>query len=454
MVAMAVSTQKVLITPGVGTIMGGYDMADANPRRAQSTHTDLWARCLILWDNGSPNINVTADILLFPRSMNAAIRAGLTNLGFATSDIALTATHTHHGPALVDTLDPVISYNAAPADVTAITEVSSALTAQIIQLVKTTLASPRTTCTLDYQVAKENFAYNREGVAAVETDVPILTARDLTGKVVAILFGYGCHAVSADHNDFLFDGDYPGNAVAAVESSTGAFAQFLQGAAGDQDPLGTHGWDAVAALGASLSQIVIKAVNTPGRPLSGPIQTKYRNVQLPLDLSNAAANLATVGQDFAQRAQNNAGTATARFADAMLAQLASRTFATMVPLPLQVWSVQGNPLLKIVFSGGELVSGYAMAARAKLGGSHGVWVNGYSNEVPAYIPTDDILFPGNRGAVGYYACGFTPDCPGIGGASMTYYGWLAHFLGREPGSDTNGVEQVLLANLYAMLGTN
>ena len=451
---MAISFQKILITPAPGTIMGGYDMANANPRRASGTHNELWARCLILWDNGSPNILVTADILLFSRAMNATIRSGLTGLGFAPSDLSLTATHTHHGPALSNTLDPVISYDATPADVVAIATLTTSFTNQVVALVKSTLAGPQAACTLDFQIASEEFAYNREGVAATETAVPMLVARGPSGNALAILFGYGCHAVAADHNDFLFDGDYPGAAVSAVEASTGAFAQFLQGAAGDQDPLGPHGWDAVAALGSQLAQIVTAASRTAGRAVTGPIQTQYREVTLPLDLSTASANLSTVIADFTKRLQADPGTATARHAAEMISKVAAGTFTTSIPLPAQVWALQSNPSLKLVFTGGELASGYAMALRSKLSGAADVWVNGYANEVPAYIPTDDILFPGNRGAVGYYACGFTPDCPGIGGASMTYYGWLAHLLGQGPGSETNGVEQILLANLYAMLGTS
>jgi hypothetical protein len=63
----------------------------------------------------------------------------------------------------------------------------------------------------------------------------VLVARSLAEDPLAVLFGYGCHPVSAGYQT-LYDPDYPGEAVSWVEDLTGAFAQFLLGPAGDQDP--------------------------------------------------------------------------------------------------------------------------------------------------------------------------------------------------------------------------
>jgi len=55
---MAVSFGKVDITPAVGAALAGY--AVDKPRLAQGVRSPLWARCLIFWDNGSPNVVVSA----------------------------------------------------------------------------------------------------------------------------------------------------------------------------------------------------------------------------------------------------------------------------------------------------------------------------------------------------------------------------------------------------------
>src|SRR5262249_56987631 len=99
-------------------------------------------------------------------------------------------------------------------------------------------------------------------------------------------------------------------------------------------------------------------------------------------------------------------------------------------------------------SGGELVSGYAVYLRERRGGSNGVWISGYANEVRAYIPSDELLYehPGI-----HYACGWTADYPGVAGGSMAVYGWIGHFQGRPPGSSVDGVEQIVLGGLTEMV---
>jgi hypothetical protein len=444
---LAVSFGKVDITPDAGEFMAGYGV-DVVPRASTGTFMPLFARCTVIWDSGYPNVVVTADVLAFPRSMNLAIRGAVAALGVPSSDFILTATHTHNGPVLVDRLDPYMAYNLTGGQLASVQAYSDWLSDQIVQLVADTLAGTRTQCTLDYRVVGQNFSYNREGLPYVEQDVPMLVARGPAGNPLAVLFGYGCHPVSAGPQT-LYDPDYPGEAVSRVESLTGAFAQFLLGPAGDQDPVGARGWDLRTQQGSDLGHAITNAIGTPGRPVTGPLLTAYTEVTLPLDITDTPANLATVRAAFVTR-YNNASLPgyERRHAQVMIQQIEAHSFATTVPLPLQVWKLSGSPTLRIALTGGELVSGYGAYFRANYGGANGIWVSGYANEVPAYIPSDELLFthPGM-----YYACGWEADYPGIGGGAMTVYGWLGHFKGRAPGTSTNGVEQILISNLTALL---
>jgi hypothetical protein len=444
---LAISVGKVDITPGVGQYLAGYGV-DLVPRTSTGTFAPLFARCTIIWDSGYPNVIVTADVLAFPRSMNLAIRNAVVALGVSAPDFVLTATHTHNGPVLVDRLDPYLAYNLAGGQLASVQAYSDWLIDRIVQLVADTLAGTRTPCTLDYRVVDQNFSTNREGLAYLERDVPVLVARSPVGDPIAVLFGYGCHPVSAGYQT-LYDPDYPGEAVSRVEALTGAFAQFLLGPAGDQDPVGTRGWDLRTQQGSSLGQAITGALGTPGRPVIGPILTAYTEVSLPLDITDTPANLSAVRAAFVAR-RDNPGLVgyKRRHAEVMVQQIDAHSFATTVPLPLQVWQLSGSPSLRIALTGGELVSGYGVYFRANYGGSNGIWVAGYANEVPAYIPSDELLFtqPGL-----HYACGWEPDYPGIGGGAMTVYGWLGHFKGRPPGTSTIGVEQILIAGLTALL---
>ena len=443
--SMAVSTAKVDITPSpaANPYLGGYGCADV-PRQVTTgtPHAEpLYARCVVFWDDGSPNAIVSADVLAFPRSMHQRIRARVVALSdaWASSDFVLQATHTHNGPVLVDELNPEIAYNLS--DLTLVTSYSAWLETQIVTLVQTALGAPPVACTLDYRIDDEDFAFNREGLPYVERAVPILTARRDDGTPVAVLFGYACHPVAAG-TQTQFDGDWPGGACGFIERNLpGCFPLFVQGAAGDQDPNLPRDWATRDAYANDLGATVVNAIATPGRTVTGPILTSYAEVALPLDVTPTPPNLAAVRADYVIRQSGTSLPAWYnRHATAMIAEIDAGTFATTIPLPIQVWRLQGTPLLRLVLAGGEVVSGYAVYFRARYGGTDGIWLCGYANEIPAYIASDELLPPIRTG--GSYDGGWDPDFPGIAGGAMTVYAWLGHFKAGAGGVESTFIDAV------------
>lgn len=441
----AVSTGKIDITPAVGFPMAGYGVD--TPRLATGTNRPLWARCTIIYDGVTPHVVVTVDILGFRRDTHQQIRAAVTSLGVPTEDFVLTATHTHNGPVLQEGLDPFIAYDLE--NLTSVDTYTSWLVASIVTLVAQTKAMPSTPCTLDYVVLDEDFSFNREGLANVERDVPCLVARGADGTPRAVLFGFGTHPVAAD-GQTVFDPDFPGPAIEIVEAAwPGCFAQFLTGPAGDQNPTSTGSFEIVDTFGGDLGRTVVNAIGTPGRPLTGPITSGYGEVALPLDVSVTEANVAAVRAEYATRSTNAAMAGfEQRHAQSMI-QLIDTTplgdLEVSVPLPVQHWTIGGAQRLVLLFCGGEVVSGYAVDIRQQFGGSEGVWFLAYSNEVPAYVPSDELL------AHASYAGGIDTDFPGIAGASMAVYAHWAHFLKGTPQRD--GVEQVFRAHLVQVMST-
>ena len=75
-----------------------------------------------------------------------------------------------------------------------------------------------------------------------------------------------------------------------------------------------------------------------------------------------------------------------------------------VPYPVQAWAFGGD--FAMVFLGGEVVADYALRLKRELGVSR-LWVNAYSNHVPCYIPSRQVLKEG----------GYEAD------NAMDYYGW-------------------------------
>jgi hypothetical protein len=442
-----VSFGRVEITPAVGASLGGYAVDAARP--SSGTRVPLYARGIVFWDGGSPKVIVTADLIGVDRAMHQDIRSRVLALGAlrSTSDFVLTATHTHNGPALPGGIDPVIAYNLDAAQLGAVRAYGAWVADQIVRLVETTLAKPHLPCTLDYQVARAGFSYNREGLSAVEEDVPILVARSPAGAPLAILFGYGAHPVAAGY-ETLADADYPGRAIAAIEGSTGAFAQFILGAAGDQNPAGDQGFDLADALGTSLGNLVSQAAGTAGREVAAPIRTAYSELSLPLDITETPDSLGLARAYFAERRDDPSQPGyLRRHAQVMVDELDAQTFAKAVPLPIQRWVASGSAGLKLLFIGGEPVASYAATLRKRDGGSNGVWVSGYANEVPAYVPSDELLTGG--GAL-HYACGWSADHPGIAGGAMAIYGKLGHFVQQPADNSYDGVEQTVLKGVTAL----
>lgn len=443
----AVSTGKIDITPGAGYPMAGYGVD--TPRLSTGTNSPLYARCTIIWDDGAPKVVVTVDVLGFRADTHQQIRAAVTATGIPSEDFVLTATHTHNGPVLTEGLDPFIAYDLD--NLSAVNTYTAWLVTTVTTLVAQTKLAPRTACTLDYTVLAADFSMNREGLAYVETDVPVLVARDAAGNPRAVIFSYGAHPVAANEQT-LFDPDYPAPAIATVESEwPSSFAQFLTGPAGDQNPSSVAGFGDVARFGGALGATIVSAIATPGRTLAGPITGAYTQVTLPLDVSLSAGNVAQVRADYVARGNSPAVSGfERRHANRMVQLIDTTPLASLesdIVLPVQRWEIGGDPALTVIFSGGEVVSGYAVALRNEFGGTDALFFLAYADEVPGYIPSDELL------GHACYAGGYDPDFPGIAGSSMSVYDHWAHFRGKRSPTGPDGVEQVFLAHLRGLLTT-
>ncbi|WP_434316691.1 hypothetical protein [Leifsonia sp. P73] len=439
----SVSTGKIDITPSVGYPLAGYGV-DA-PRLATGTNRPLYARCTIIYDGAVPHVVVTADVLGFRRDTHQQIRTAVTGLGVPSEDFVLTATHTHNGPVLTEGLDPFIAYDLE--NLTSVGTYTAWLVATITTLVAQTKAAPSTPCTLDYAVLEAGFSFNREDLPYVETDVPCLVARAGDGTPRAVLFGYGAHPV-AGGTQTVFDGDYPVPAIEAIEGRwPGCFAQFMTGPAGDQNPNAAGSFDDVDTFGNELGTTIVDAIATAGRSLTGPMTAGYGEVTLPLDVSLTAGNVAAVRAEYLARSENPAIAGYERRHAFSMTQLIDTTpladLEKSIPLPVQRWTIGGAEKLVLLFCGGEVVSGFAVVIRQENGGSDGVWFLAYSNEIPCYIPSDELLQKST------YAGGWDPDYPGIASASMAVYDHWAHFLRGSAGVD--GVEQIFLAHLRQVM---
>src|SRR5665647_3177923 len=100
--SFAISMSKVDITPTLATnpFMAGWASSDRGRVATSSTpYRPLYARAIVLWENGLPHIIMRRGVQGRPRSMHQRVRSGILTLGLwtDTSAILIQATQTHIG---------------------------------------------------------------------------------------------------------------------------------------------------------------------------------------------------------------------------------------------------------------------------------------------------------------------------------------------------------------------
>ena len=229
----------------------------------------------------------------------------------------------------------------------------------------------------------------------VDHDVPVLTARDLDGKLFAILFGYACHATTLA--SATWDGDYPGYAQAELERSyPECTAMFWAGCGADQNPLPRRKLELARKYGVALAQAVKDVVASPMPVVEPELSSNY--VETPLELQEIP--------DQEQLDQTVKSTNQYEASRAKLLQtqmLNGGGVPSTYPYPIAVWKLGRD--IDFVHLGGEVVVDYALRLKSELNGTR-TWVAGYANDVMAYIPSRRVLAEG-----GYE-----------GGGSNVYYG--------------------------------
>jgi hypothetical protein len=152
-------------------------------------------------------------------------------------------------------------------------------------------------------------------------------------------------------------------------------------------------------------------------PITGPLQARFREVNLVFDTPPAKADL-----EFRLKDSNRY---VARHAQTMLERISQTgRLPTEYPYPVQVWRFGKS--LTLVALGGEVVVDYALRLKQELGYDR-LWVAGYSNDVFAYIPSERVLQEG-----GYE-----------GGGAMVYYG--------QPGPWAPGVEASIIKTVHELI---
>jgi hypothetical protein len=294
---------RIEITPSTNGPMFGY----SNRKCGLSTavHDPLFAKALVLQAGQQRLAIVTMD--LGSISSDAVFKKVAGELNIPV--LLLSLSHTHSGPAFM-------AYSIKAEKPSAY---QGELEAKLFEVVKRASES-MTPARLSVGRGSIQLGYNRlllreDGRARavfdnldripygpVDPDVMLLQVEDLSGKPRALMVHYTAHSVTLGSTNCLYSADYPGVMQARVEAAIpGVQAMFVQGAAGDINPLfqGRTGnseadFATMTKMGELLAAEVLRA-SKQMEPVAAPASIVERTQTLPFKGRWDAARAFPVG---------------------------------------------------------------------------------------------------------------------------------------------------------------
>jgi len=399
-----VGTARAKITPTEPIWMAGYASRD---HPAEGVLHDLWIKVLALeTPDGRRAAIVTSDIEGFPKVMYEGIYSQLKRLcNLDRSAFMLTCSHTHSAPVMRECEVPC--YPLDDQQRARILRYSLALEKTIAAKVAEALGG-MTPATLWAGEGTAKFAVNRRNnrekevlellkqgkapAGPVDHSVAVLAVREPGGRLRAVVFGYACH--TATLSGYQSSGDYAGFAQIALEKShPQAQAMFHQGCGGDQNPIPRGTVELCRKYGERLAAAVGKVLGEPMRPIAPSLQMGFEFVDMAYGEQPSIEQLEAAAAKGGYRA---------RWAKHLLKMSkAGKALPKSYPYPVQVWKLGKDQLW--ISLGGEVVVDYARLFKSRYGPT--TWVNGYANDLMAYIPSRRVWEEGGYEAGGFAAFG-------------------------------------------------
>ena len=401
--ARPVGVAKVDITPSYAIRLSGY----GNRREETATvEQRLSAKALAIGsDEDGPAVIVTVDNLGVPQTIRTEVLRRLAGKTRLQSDrFAIASSHTHCAPMLVGVAPNLFSMDIPPEHLPAIERYTRELTDKIEAVVVAALAD-RQPARLAWGVGTVGFAANRRSFPTkpVDHDLPVLRVTDAEGKVRAVLTSYACHCTTLARD--AFHADWAGCAQEALEREfPGAIALTAIGCGADQNPNPRRTLELAVQHGEALAGEAKRLLSEPLVPISSPLICRTKEIELAYDRLPTREEWQALAESKSANIAYHARKNLARLDH-------GETIPSTLPYLVQTWVFGAD--LAIVFLPGEVVVDYSLRLKREFDHTR-LWVNGYANDVPCYIPSRRVLEEGGYeggGAMIYYdrPTKFAPD---------------------------------------------
>lgn len=368
----------VSIAPTEPTWLAGYS-SRTHPSQAPSR--DIRARALAIDDGaGSRAVLISVELLALPRTLTEMVAADIMKrLGLERGQILINATGTRSAPFVLG-LQPILAPNNVE-DQRKIAAYSSWLSHAVGDLAAEAFSS-MLPVRMGFGVGRTSFAVNAPlGTGShadapsglVDTTVPVLRVETISGKTMAVVFGYACRAAVLDSGSYTLSGDYPGVAAGRIERDfPGAVALFVRLCDGDQSPRPRGSADLTTLHGRALASVVARVLTSPMRVVTGPLRATLVETSLAFAPHTRAQF---------ERESQDADPVRARWAKRLIAAYDARNELRWMPYPVQVIRL-GRGFALVALSGEPAVS--------------------YAGKIRTMIGREDAMIAGGTGGASYY----------------------------------------------------
>lgn len=351
---------------------------------AEGSYLPLHAKALFLTDGETRFLLVAAEVLGFDRSRVSALKRRIAAAaGVPEEAVVLAATHTHCAPRVCDMVMP------GERD----PEYLAWFEAQCVAVAAQACETPQPV-QVKVSQAEDRLGINRRvwtGAATVmqpnpagtrDAEVDSLWFETEAGAILASLTVTACHPTS--RGGPLMGGDYPGFLQRELQGAVGGVALFGLGCAGDVRPHFTDEAgrfrqaepDEVERAGCALAAQVLQ-----GREQAKLVpETGLRVVRTVVEALLASPLSEAELRSVAEEEPN-----------ALRRQWARRMLAEGTPprsIPFELQALRLGEVLTVLFWPGEVVSDYALWAKATFPGR--MVVMAYCNGAVGYVPSTAI----------------------------------------------------------------
>lgn len=383
---------RVDITPPIGVYLQGYG---GREKPGDGIHDRLFAKILVLKDEHTSLLIVTADLISFSPEFMEKIRIFVkNNTKIPERNILICASHTHSGPITMN----LRGMGKADKRYLDLMEriVSDGILSAIRKLRDVKIGFAKGSV--------EGIGYVREGEnkgkASPDPELGVIKICDVSDNLMAIVVNYTCHPVILGCENLKISADYPGTLQSFVESKTNCLCLFTQGACGDIDPVtnkqrwGSGTFKDLESVGKTIGKAVLKLLDMVKFETDSTIKVKGKTIKLPFqkapDLREAEKEVSEAELELEKARKRkqffniNEAEVTLRWAKERLKLIKENKYPQCMPCEVQIVEV-GRIIL--VGVSGEVFSEIGLKIKERLGRGNTFFI-GYANGNVGYIPTE------------------------------------------------------------------